>query len=189
VRSLLPVFVVGVLAVSLAACDAAPPTTKLSSPSAARESVRDGHTFAASTTATTFISVIDGDTIDTQAGTVRLIGIDTPERGECGHDEASRAIGRLVSHGDLLTLVLPDGQNGHDRYDRLLRYVVTAHGTDLGLMQLESGNAIARYDSRDGYPAHSHEAAYRAAQVASVGPNRTVITSSCAAKAATESSA
>lgn len=31
---------------------------------------------------------MDGDTLTTDAGTIRLIGIDTPERGECGHAEA-----------------------------------------------------------------------------------------------------
>lgn len=126
-----------------------------------------------------FLSVIDGDTIETSAGTVRIIGIDTPERGECGHNEASAAIGRLLSRGEPVTLVLPPGQNDRDRHGRLLRYVLTADGVDLGLRQVESGHAIARYDSRDGYPAHPNEAAYRAAQIASPGPNGTVIPLGC----------
>ncbi len=33
--------------------------------------------------AVTIDSVVDGDTIETSAGTVRIIGIDAPERGEC----------------------------------------------------------------------------------------------------------
>ena len=127
----------------------------------------------------TFVSVVDGDTITTSAGTIRLIGIDTPEHGECGHAEASAAIGRLLASGDPITLELPAGQNNHDRHGRLIRYVTTPDGVDLGLMQLEAGNAIARYDSTDGYPAHPREAAYHAAQLATPGPDRTVITTAC----------
>lgn len=128
---------------------------------------------------TTFVSVVDGDTLKTSAGTVRLIGIDTPERGECGHDEASAVIGRLLSTGDPVTLELPPGENDHDKHGRLIRYVTTQAGVDLGLLQLEAGNAIARYDSTDGYPAHPHEAAYHAAQIASPGPDGSVITTAC----------
>lgn len=131
------------------------------------------------TESATFVAVIDGDTIETSAGTVRLIGIDTPERGECGHDEASATIGRLVSSGAPVTLVLPPGQNDRDRYDRLIRFVITEAGVDLGLMQMESGNAVARYDSTDGYPAHPNEAAYHAAQIATSGPDHAVITIAC----------
>ena len=126
-----------------------------------------------------FVSVVDGDTITTSTGTIRLIGIDTPERGECGHDEASAAIGRLLAPGDPVTLELPAGQNDQDRHGRLIRFVTTAAGVDLGLVQLEAGNAIARYDSTDGYPAHPREAAYHAAQLATPGPDRTVITTAC----------
>ena len=48
----------------------------------------------------TFVSVVDGDTVETSAGVVRLIGIDSPERGECGHDEAMSAVSDLLSAGD-----------------------------------------------------------------------------------------
>ncbi len=127
----------------------------------------------------TFVAVVDGDTITTDTGTIRLVGIDTPEHGECGHDEASVAIGRLLSPGDPVTLELPAGQNDQDRHGRLIRFATTELGVDLGLMQLKAGNAIARYDSTDGYPAHPREAAYHAAQIATPGPDRTVITTAC----------
>lgn len=126
-----------------------------------------------------FVKVIDGDTVETSAGTIRLIGIDSPERGECGHDEASRSIGALLSAGDQVSLVLPPGQNDHDTHGRLLRYVITADGVDLGLMQLEAGNAVARYDATDGYPEHPRQAAYHAAQIASLGPDGSVVTVAC----------
>lgn len=125
------------------------------------------------------MAVVDGDTIQTSAGAVRLIGIDTPEGAEGGHAEASAAIGGLLSAGDLVTLELPDGQNDRDRYDRLIRYVITSDGVDLGMVQLQAGNAIARFDSTDGYPRHPQEAAYHAAQLASSGPDGSVITISC----------
>lgn len=129
----------------------------------------------------TFLSVVDGDTIETSAGTVRLMGVDTPELGECGHDDASIAIGRILSPGDEVTLELTDGQNDRDDYGRLIRYVTTADGVDLGLLQLEAGNALARYDSTDGRPAHPREAAYHAAQLATPGPDRSVVTLACQA--------
>lgn len=132
----------------------------------------------------TFVSVVDGDTIETSAGTVRIIGIDAPERGECGHDEASVAIGTLLSNGASITLQLPEGENDQDQHGRLLRYVSTDAGVDLGLMQVQAGNAVARYDSSDGYPAHPQEADYHAAQLASLGPDGTVIALGCDVAAA-----
>ncbi|HWL61109.1 MAG TPA: thermonuclease family protein [Microbacteriaceae bacterium] len=131
----------------------------------------------------TLIAIIDGDTIETSAGTVRIIGIDTPERGECGHEEASRALGRLVAPGDPIVLELPAGQNDTDRYDRLLRYVRTSSGIDLGIAQLTAGNAVARYDSRDGYPAHPSEIDYHAAQLATLAADGSVVTTACAGAA------
>lgn len=134
---------------------------------------------AASVEQAVFTAVIDGDTIETSAGTVRLMGIDTPERGECGHDDASMAIGRLIAAGESVTLSLPVGQNDQDGHGRLIRHVSTSAGVDLALMQLQSGTAIARYDSSDGYPAHPHEAAYHAAQIASRGGDGRVVTAAC----------
>lgn len=131
------------------------------------------------TATTTFRTVVDGDTIDTDAGLIRIIGIDTPERGECGDTEAAATFNGVLSAGDLVTLELPPGQNDRDQYDRFIRYVTTTTGVDLGLLQLTSGHAIAKYDSTDGYPAHPREAEYHAAQLASAGPDGTVITTAC----------
>lgn len=152
----------------------APPSSRPSAPPS-----RGAEPGGAAREETTFVGVVDGDTIDTAAGRVRIIGIDTPERHECGHEEASMAIGRVVAPGAPVTLELPDGQNDTDHYERLLRTVTTSDGVDLGLMQLEAGHAIARYDSRDGYPSHPREASYHAAQTATQGPNRTVVTTGC----------
>ncbi len=163
-----PGAVAALLVVLLAGCTG--PSTPPTASERAAESL---------TQTTTFLSVVDGDTIRTSAGTVRIIGIDTPERGECGHDEASAEIGRVLRNGDPVTVELPQGENDRDRHGRLVRYVITAAGTDLGMLQLEAGHAIARYDSTDGYPAHPREAAYHAAQVATTAADGSVVTSSC----------
>lgn len=159
-----------VVALALAACTPAPGSIFPSTPELSQPATTETVMFAA---------VIDGDTIETSAGTVRIIGIDTPERGECGHDEASAALGRLVAVGDPLVLSLPAGENDRDDYGRMLRSVATADGTDLGRVQIDAGNAVARYDSIDGYPAHPLESAYRAAQTAVLDADRRVITVAC----------
>ena len=69
------------------------------------------------------LEVVDGDTfevaIDGMNETVRLIGIDAPENGECMSDEAAAALEELVHPGVRL---VPD-VNDRDQYGRLLRYV------------------------------------------------------------------
>ena len=101
--------------------------------------------------------IVDGDTLELGNGkTVRLVGIDTPERGECGFEEASSSLASLVL-GGRVTLSISDEDT--DRYGRLLRYV-NAGEMDAGLRQIKSGWAIARYDSRDGYGYHPRQPLY-----------------------------
>lgn len=101
--------------------------------------------------------VVDGDTLELANGeSVRLVGIDTPERGECGYDTATANLARLVL-GKSVRLGMSD--EDRDRYGRLLRYV-NVGSMDAGLRQIKSGWAIARYDSRDGYGYHPRENAY-----------------------------
>jgi micrococcal nuclease len=110
-------------------------------------------------------NVVDGDTIDVAgAGRVRVIGIDTPERGACGYESATLAMAALVD-GREVTLV-PGAVDDADRYGRLLRYVDVGD-VDAGLSLIEDGWAIARYDSRDGYGRHPREDEYVAADLAS----------------------
>lgn len=131
------------------------------------------------TNTATFVSVTDGDTIVTSAGKVRIIGVDTPERGQCGYDRASETISTLLASGDPVTLETAPELDDRDRYGRLLRYVITKGGVDVGLMQLEAGNAAARYDSTDGYPRHPKESAYHLAQVAGTTPAGAPIVAGC----------
>ncbi len=110
--------------------------------------------------------IVDGDTIDVAGvGRIRVIGIDTPERGACGYESATLAMAALVN-GRTVALA-PGATDDADRYGRLLRYVDVGSSdggtTDAGLELIRDGWAIARYDSRDGYGRHSREDSYVAA--------------------------
>ncbi|GAA1103931.1 hypothetical protein GCM10009650_03400 [Nesterenkonia jeotgali] len=103
------------------------------------------------------VRIIDGDTVELDSGdTVRISGIDTPERGECHFDTASARMGELVLGK---TVTLTRDREDTDRYDRILRYV-DVDGTDAGITLIEEGLAKARYDSRDGYGFHTREPDY-----------------------------
>jgi endonuclease YncB( thermonuclease family) len=123
-------------------------------------------TAAAATWAVT--TVVDGDTIwVSRAGVsrkIRFIGIDTPETGQCGFTEARNALRGIIG-GQRVTLTA-GAQDDVDRYGRLLRYVDVG-GVDAGLRLVKRGYAVARYDSRDGYGAHTRETAYVRADAAS----------------------
>lgn len=110
------------------------------------------------------VNVVDGDTIDVAGvGRIRLIGVDTPERGACGYESATQALSVLVLGREVQ--LVPGADDDADRYGRLLRYVDVA-GEDSGLTLIEDGWAIARYDSRDGYGRHPREDGYVAADLA-----------------------
>ena len=102
--------------------------------------------------------VIDGDTIRLANGAyVRVIGIDTPERGDCGYGKATQHAKNVL--GSRVRLINPASVKDRDKYGRLLRYVQTLRGRDLGLAQINDG-ARARYDSRDGYQWHPRQGRY-----------------------------
>jgi micrococcal nuclease len=89
--------------------------------------------------------VADGDTIKVVLGQreeyVRFIGIDTPEvynTPECGGEQASASMKRMLKPGDRVTLVRDPSQGNRDDYDRLLRYV-QFNGHDLGEKQARKG--------------------------------------------------
>ena len=105
---------------------------------------------------------VDGDTVVTTIGRVRLIGVDTPEVGECGAAKATRLANRLAPVGSHIQLRNPSSVDDEDRYGRMLRYVDSDHGWDVSLRQIKAG-AWARYDSNDGYDHHPRQRAYRAA--------------------------
>jgi micrococcal nuclease len=65
--------------------------------------------------------IIDGDTIVVDERTeVRLIGVDTPESGECYYQEAKEALAGLIEGKEVR---LEKDVSGIDDFGRLLRYV------------------------------------------------------------------
>ena len=104
------------------------------------------------------IRVIDGDTIVIAGDErVRPIGIDTPEKGQCGFEEAKQALEKLLASGP--ATFYSGTTSDKDKYNRLLRYI-EVEGIDVGLNLISNGFAIARYDSRDGYGPHDRESEY-----------------------------
>jgi len=94
--------------------------------------------------------VIDGDTIQVRADgrqeRVRIIGIDTPEvdgspaGAQCYGAEASERLKTALSR-QTVTLETDPTQDSRDEYGRLLAYVATPSGLDVGLALLEEGYA------------------------------------------------
>jgi len=66
--------------------------------------------------------VIDGDTINVRGvGRIRLVGVDTPERGQPGYQEAKNFVNNLCS-GKRVYLDVDDAKN-YDKYGRVLAVV------------------------------------------------------------------
>lgn len=89
--------------------------------------------------------VVDGDTIHVLLASgrderVRLIGIDTPEVGQCFAARATASARRLADGRDVVLKGDPS-QATRDRYGRLLAYVWLPGGKDLGFQQLAAGVA------------------------------------------------
>ena len=88
--------------------------------------------------------MIDGDTLDTSRGRVRVFGVDTPERGERCASEATDWLRELASN----SVRLEDGPRLTDRYDRISAYVSTADGISIDATLIAVGLATAW--TRDG---------------------------------------
>ena len=161
-----------VVATTRAPSTSPPPASSSSATSASSHTTSHATTTSApppptTTTAAdrlTAARVIDGDTIVASAGdTIRLAGIDTPERGQCGYSEATANLRRTLA-GNTLTLTKA-GLTDRDKYGRLIRYVDVGE-QDAGMGQIMGGFARARYDSRDGYGRHPRQDDYVAADAA-----------------------
>ncbi len=69
----------------------------------------------------TVTHIVDGDTFDINTGErVRMIGMNTPERGETYYSEATQELTSLI---DGKTVTLTKDVSETDRYGRLLRHV------------------------------------------------------------------
>lgn len=89
--------------------------------------------------------IIDGDTIDVERSgetvRVRLLNIDTPEKGECLFNDATEHLSGLIAPGDRVTLIYDVERQ--DRYGRELAGVVTADGTFVNEVMVADGFARA----------------------------------------------
>lgn len=90
------------------------------------------------------VNVIDGDTLDTSRGRVRLVGVDTPERGQRCAVEATDRLRALA--GD--TVRLEDGPRLIGPFGRRLAYVYTEDGASIDEALIRDGLATAW--TRDG---------------------------------------
>src|SRR4051794_37665962 len=91
----------------------------------------------------TVVHVVDGDTLDVLVPgkgklRVRVIGIDTPERGVCYFSQATKRA-NVLSNGKRVVLHGDRTQATRDRYGRLLAYVDVGGRVDLGLQLIEAG--------------------------------------------------
>ena len=92
----------------------------------------------------TVSGVIDGDTLVSPIGTVRLFGVDTPERGERCYQEATQRLSELA--GD--TVRVEAGPRAQDRFGRSLYYVFTESGASIDEILVREG--LGRAWTRDG---------------------------------------
>lgn len=86
----------------------------------------------------TVTGIVDGDTVDLSDGTrVRVLGLDTPERGDCGFVEASQFATDSLLHKQVVATPDPT-QDKVDRYDRSLLYLDVA-GADYSAAAIATG--------------------------------------------------
>jgi endonuclease YncB( thermonuclease family) len=84
--------------------------------------------------------VIDGDTVVLKSGeSVRLLGVDAPEKGECFTDESTDYLKLLISDS-LVTLYADPINSDTDVYGRLLRYIYV-NDENLNLRMVRDGYA------------------------------------------------
>jgi len=64
--------------------------------------------------------IIDGDTIESSMGNVRLLGINCPERGERGYEQAKEYLNERILNK---SVALQYGNEEKDKYERILGYI------------------------------------------------------------------
>lgn len=84
-------------------------------------------------------NIVDGDTFDIFSGErIRMICIDSPEKGEKGYEEAAQYLEYLILHKEV---TLEKDVSENDSYRRLLRYVYV-DGIFVNKEMVKSGNAV-----------------------------------------------
>jgi micrococcal nuclease len=114
---------------------------------------------------TKFITkVVDGDTVIAQGESIRLLGIDTDERGYPCYSAAKERLEELVLDKEV---TLEADVTDKDQYGRYLRYL-WLNGTNINLLMVKEGLAVARFSPENiKYKAEivAAEAAARAADI------------------------
>lgn len=90
----------------------------------------------------TVTKVVDGDTLDIDQRRIRLVLVDTPERGDAGFSEATAFTRGACPVGSAATYVV-DSMQGEDRYGRIVA-AVWCDGTGNATVNealLDSGHA------------------------------------------------
>lgn len=81
--------------------------------------------------------IIDGDTIESNSTSIRLLGINTPERGEYFYEEAKEFLENEILNK---TVALKYTKERYDKYQRVLAYVFLDN-TNINLKLVENGYA------------------------------------------------
>lgn len=87
--------------------------------------------------------IIDGDTIESNKTSIRLLGINTPERGEYFYEEAKEFLEQEILNK---TVALKYGKERYDKYQRVLAYVFLDN-TNINLLLVENGLANIYFPS------------------------------------------
>jgi endonuclease YncB( thermonuclease family) len=88
--------------------------------------------------------IIDGDTFVSANATIRLFGVDTPERGEPCYEEAKHRLWELADE----SVRVQYGPRREDQYGRILLYIYTFDGESIDEMLVREG--LARAWTQDG---------------------------------------
>ncbi len=90
----------------------------------------------------TVLRVVDGDTLvvrrDGRKERVRLLYINTPERGRDGFEDAARALRSLVDRGEIRLAFEAEKSGRRDRYGRILAYVIS-DGRNVNVEMVRAG--------------------------------------------------
>ena len=87
--------------------------------------------------------IIDGDTIESNKTSIRLLGINSPERGEFYYEEAKEFLEELILNK---TVNLKYGKERYDKYQRVLAYVFLDN-TNINLLLVKNGLANIYFPS------------------------------------------
>ncbi len=79
--------------------------------------------------------IIDGDTIETSLGTIRLLGINSPEKGQRCFFEATQFLKNITGQ----TIIMQRDLVNKDKYDRFLRHLNPEQS--INLQMVENGYA------------------------------------------------